>query len=100
MSPSNKKNDWEQVMTAAYTDFEKGLLRYVAGLSRADMSAQTSQTKNAVAVKLTEATTLNGWAVTIDTTSGLKINNAKVLNADIECNNGVVHVIDTVLMPE
>ena len=51
-------------------------------------------------VQLSEATTVNGRAITIDTTTGVKINNAKVLNADIECNNGVVHVIDTVLMPE
>lgn len=50
--------------------------------------------------KLTEATTVNGKTVAIDTTSGVKINTAKVLTADIDCSNGVVHVIDTVLMPE
>jgi uncharacterized surface protein with fasciclin (FAS1) repeats len=49
--------------------------------------------------KLTEATTLNGVSITIDTTSGVKINTAQVLTADVECENGVVHVIDTVLMP-
>ena len=49
--------------------------------------------------KRTEATTVNGAVITIDTTSGVKINTAKVLTADIDCENGVVHVIDTVLMP-
>ena len=28
------------------------------------------------------------------------INNAKILQKDIECTNGVIHVIDTVLMPK
>jgi len=28
------------------------------------------------------------------------VNNAKVIKADIECSNGVIHVIDTVLMPK
>jgi uncharacterized surface protein with fasciclin (FAS1) repeats len=50
--------------------------------------------------KLTVATTVNGKTIAIDTTSGVKINTAKVLTADIGCENGVVHVIDTVLMPE
>jgi uncharacterized surface protein with fasciclin (FAS1) repeats len=51
-------------------------------------------------VKLHEAKTVNGKEVKIDATSGVKINNAKVIKADIECSNGVIHVIDTVLIPE
>ncbi len=31
--------------------------------------------------------------------TGLKINDAKVVKADIDCGNGVIHVIDTVLLP-
>ena len=49
--------------------------------------------------KLTEATTATGNTLAIDTTSGISINAAKVLTADIECDNGVIHVIDTVLQP-
>jgi len=30
---------------------------------------------------------------------GVTINNAKVVNTDIECTNGVIHVIDTVILP-
>jgi len=32
--------------------------------------------------------------------SGVKVNNANVVKTDIECDNGVIHVIDTVLMPK
>lgn len=52
-------------------------------------------------VKLEEAETLLKDAkVKIDTKDGVKINDAKVVKADIECTNGVIHVIDTVLIPE
>jgi uncharacterized surface protein with fasciclin (FAS1) repeats len=30
---------------------------------------------------------------------GVMVNDAKVVQADIECTNGVIHAIDTVLMP-
>lgn len=45
------------------------------------------------------ATTLAKSDVKISTESGVMINDAKVLTPDIECSNGVIHVIDTVLMP-
>lgn len=43
--------------------------------------------------------TLNGESVTIDLTSGVKVDDAKVTSADIEVSNGVVHIIDAVLLP-
>jgi len=49
---------------------------------------------------VTKAETLQGGDVAIDTTDGVKVNDAKVVTADIECSNGVIHVIDTVLMPK
>ena len=49
--------------------------------------------------KLTEAATVNGQQVKIDTTSGVKINNATVTTADVEASNGVIHIIDSVLLP-
>jgi uncharacterized surface protein with fasciclin (FAS1) repeats len=52
-------------------------------------------------VKLEEAETLLKDAkVKIDAKDGVKINDATVVTADIECTNGVIHVIDTVLIPE
>ncbi len=50
-------------------------------------------------VKLTSAETLNGQKLTIDTKEGVKINNATVTKTDIKTKNGVIHVIDTVLIP-
>lgn len=49
---------------------------------------------------MTEATTVQGSMVKIDATNGVMINDAKVTTTDIECSNGVIHVIDTVLMPQ
>lgn len=37
--------------------------------------------------------------ISIDLNSGVKINNANVIAADIEATNGVIHAIDTVLLP-
>jgi len=50
-------------------------------------------------VELTEATTLEGTDVIISIEDGVEINDAKVVQADIEASNGTVHVIDTVLIP-
>ena len=50
-------------------------------------------------VKLTGATTVNGQRVDISTDEGVQVDNAKVVETDIECSNGVIHVIDSVLLP-
>jgi len=50
-------------------------------------------------VKLTSAKTVNGQEVKIDAADGVKINNATVTTADVETSNGVIHIVDTVLMP-
>ena len=55
--------------------------------------------KAADVVKLKSAETVLGQTVAIDAKDGVKINNAKVVKADIDCGNGVIHVIDTVLLP-
>ena len=52
-------------------------------------------------VKMTEAKTLNGKDVKISVQGGkVKINDATVVTADIACSNGVIHVIDSVLIPQ
>ena len=43
--------------------------------------------------------TLQGGNLSINTTEGVMVNDAKVVQADIVCTNGVIHAIDTVLMP-
>jgi uncharacterized surface protein with fasciclin (FAS1) repeats len=45
------------------------------------------------------ASTVEGSDVTITTEGGVMVNDATVTTADIEASNGVIHVIDTVLMP-
>ena len=44
--------------------------------------------------------TVQGGEVAIDATGDVKINDAKVTAADVVTSNGVIHVIDTVLMPK
>ena len=51
-------------------------------------------------VKLKEAKTVEGSLVKIDTSAGVKVNNANVVKTDIAASNGVIHVIDTVLLPK
>lgn len=43
--------------------------------------------------------TLQGQEISIDATDGVKINDATVINADIETDNGIIHVIDKVILP-
>jgi uncharacterized surface protein with fasciclin (FAS1) repeats len=45
------------------------------------------------------AKTVQGGELRVDAHHGVKINNAKVTQADVEASNGVIHVIDTVLIP-
>ncbi|MDR3742485.1 MAG: fasciclin domain-containing protein [Terracidiphilus sp.] len=51
-------------------------------------------------VKLHEAKTVNGQDVKIMVEDGkVMVDNANVVKTDIQCTNGVIHVIDTVLLP-
>lgn len=45
------------------------------------------------------AATVNGSDIMIDLDDGVKINEASVVTADIETSNGVIHVIDAVILP-
>ena len=42
---------------------------------------------------------VEGGTITIDTMGGVKVNDAKVVKTDIAASNGVIHVIDKVLVP-
>jgi uncharacterized surface protein with fasciclin (FAS1) repeats len=45
------------------------------------------------------ATTLQGQKVNVSSNGEVKINEAKVIVTDVEATNGVIHIIDSVLMP-
>jgi uncharacterized surface protein with fasciclin (FAS1) repeats len=51
-------------------------------------------------VKAGMAKTVNGQELKLDTTGGVTVNGARVVKADIATSNGVIHVIDTVLLPK
>jgi uncharacterized surface protein with fasciclin (FAS1) repeats len=47
-----------------------------------------------------EVASVQGSALSIDATDGVKVDNATVISADIETDNGVIHVIDSVVLPQ
>jgi uncharacterized surface protein with fasciclin (FAS1) repeats len=52
------------------------------------------------AVKLTSAKTVNGKELAFSTANGgLEVNGAKVVQADVKASNGVIHIIDKVIIP-
>jgi transforming growth factor-beta-induced protein len=57
--------------------------------------------KAADVVKLKSATTLQGGEVSIKVSDGkVQVNGANVTSTDLECSNGVIHVIDSVILPK
>jgi uncharacterized surface protein with fasciclin (FAS1) repeats len=50
-------------------------------------------------VKLKSATTVQGSDVKIDASQGVKVNDSTVTTPDVAADNGVIHIIDTVLIP-
>jgi len=52
-------------------------------------------------IKMNSAKTVNGQSLTISVNDGtVMVDNAKVIKTDILCSNGVIHVIDSVLLPK
>ncbi|HET8671758.1 MAG TPA: fasciclin domain-containing protein [Candidatus Saccharimonadales bacterium] len=50
-------------------------------------------------IDLKSVRTVHGQALRIDTDYGVRINDANVIKADVEAANGIIHVIDSVLLP-
>jgi uncharacterized surface protein with fasciclin (FAS1) repeats len=49
---------------------------------------------------LDSAKTVQGQSIRIDTSSGVMVDNANVIQTDIIASNGVIHVIDSVILPQ
>ncbi|MEM9738674.1 MAG: fasciclin domain-containing protein, partial [Pseudomonadota bacterium] len=71
----------------------------LAAILKLHVIAGAKVTSDQLAGTTTEAETLNG-TVTIDGTDGVTVNGATVISADVMASNGVIHVIDAVLLPE
>ncbi len=56
-------------------------------------------TSTDIAGKTMKAKSVEGSEISVDATNGVKVDAATVLTADIMCTNGVIHVIDAVIMP-
>jgi len=50
-------------------------------------------------IEMRSVRTVHGQALRIDTENGVRINDANVITADVEAANGIIHVIDSVLLP-
>ena len=50
--------------------------------------------------QLKDLSTVHGGRIKIDASKGLKLDNAMVIKADVPASNGVIHIIDTVLIPK
>ena len=51
-------------------------------------------------VKAGQVKTVQGRSLTVTTAGGVKVDNANVVKTDIVADNGVIHVIDSVVMPK
>ncbi|WP_170324795.1 fasciclin domain-containing protein [Ruegeria arenilitoris] len=53
-----------------------------------------------IAGKRAKVLTVQGDRLSVNAKNGVKVNDAEVIQADIEASNGVIHVVDTVILPE
>jgi transforming growth factor-beta-induced protein len=90
----------------AFAAFEEENPGVLAGLSKDELGAVLKY--HVVAGAAVESTalkddqvfvTLNGSPVLVDTTGGVKVSDAKVTAADVMASNGVIHVIDKIILP-
>jgi uncharacterized surface protein with fasciclin (FAS1) repeats len=77
-----------------------GLLKDVAKLKKIlTYHVVSGKVMAADVTKMKSATTVEGSDVKIDASHGVKVNDSTVTTADVAADNGVIHIIDTVLMP-
>ncbi len=50
-------------------------------------------------VRSSQLQTVQGQSITVSTEGGVRVDDANVIQTDIEADNGVIHVIDAVIMP-
>jgi uncharacterized surface protein with fasciclin (FAS1) repeats len=77
-----------------------GLLKDPAALSKILTYHVVSGKVMAADVKAGKVKTVNGQELTVKTDGGVMVDNAKVTATDVAASNGVIHVIDTVILPK
>jgi uncharacterized surface protein with fasciclin (FAS1) repeats len=77
-----------------------GLLKDPAALSKILTYHVVSGKVMAADVKAGKVKTVNGQELTVKTDGGVMVDNAKVTATDVAATNGVIHVIDTVVLPK
>jgi uncharacterized surface protein with fasciclin (FAS1) repeats len=77
-----------------------GLLKDKAALSKILTYHVVSGKVMAADVKAGKVKTVNGQEFMVKTDGGVMVDNAKVVATDVAASNGVIHVIDTVIMPK
>ena len=87
----------EQIAARVQQAVQRGL--DAASTTSARAQRRLEQAADVTGKKLTPAS-VNGEALHVDGTHGVTVNGAHVTTADIACTNGVIHVIDAVLMPK
>lgn len=83
-----------EVLEAVLADKEK-----LAAILTYHVVSGKVMASDVVAMKAGDVATVQGGMIEVATEHGVMVNNANVTATDIECSNGVIHVIDTVLMP-
>ena len=76
------------------------LLQYKARLKSEPTDDEVSGKLMSTAAEPGRLKSVQGVQLTIDTKGGVRVNNAKVVAADAATSNGLIHAIDTVLMPK
>ena len=77
-----------------------GLLKDKAALSKILTYHVVTGKVMAKDVKPGKVKTVQGSKITLATAGGVTVNGAKVVAADVKADNGVIHAIDTVIMPK
>jgi uncharacterized surface protein with fasciclin (FAS1) repeats len=77
-----------------------GLLKDKAALTKVLTYHVVSGKVMAADVKAGKVKTVQGQEITVKTEGGVMVDGSKVVATDVAASNGVIHVIDTVMMPK
>jgi phage terminase large subunit-like protein len=80
--------------------FRRSYIEVPRGNAKSTLSSALALYMLAADVKAGKVKTVQGSEITISTMGGVSVDNAKVVKTDIVASNGVIHVIDSVIIPK